>query len=328
MTPEEKRERKREALRRWRERNRPEGKPRRAPSVPWTDVEDAVLIASELLTMQQISDLLDGRSKAAVQTRIQELRKRGVMPQRKGGWKGSRNPFHCPKTGILVARSCIRCGEFQPADLFGKVYEHGRATSVCRPCQLEIQDSRRIPLELHKIRKVATLTEEELAARTERKRQQSRERNRRYAATHSEELREKYWSNRDVNVAKMRVRYQENREEILQVRREQRAADPVLQIRTAERDRDYRKRTRDYQKGQDRKKYQKRAAIGGDNNKPWTDVDDATVLRDDITVVEVVYLTGRTYGAVAGRRGRLLRGELKAPSRHRRPRTRKADHGE
>jgi hypothetical protein len=321
MSPEEKREKRREAVRRWRERNRPEGSKRRAPTTPWTDAEDAVLIASEALTMQQISDRLDGRSKAAVQTRIQVLRKNGLIPRRNNGWKGSRNPFHCPRSGILLARTCIRCGEFQPAGSYSRMYEHGRSSSRCHQCRILDQLDRRIPPQLYKHPPMEVLTADQRAARIERRKEGRREANRRYHAAHSESLREKYWRNREANIVRGRAQYRENREEICQRNREQWRTDPVLRQRAFVIACAYREKHREYLSRQDRKKYQKRAAIPGDNNRPWTDIDDATVLREDITIVEMVYLTGRTYPAVMGRRGRLLRGEMKHPLRHRHPRT-------
>lgn len=41
------------------------------------------------------------------------------------------------------------------------------------------------------------------------------------------------------------------------------------------------------------------------NGKKWTPAEDATVMRDDLSVTEMAYLIGRSYKAVVGHRAKL-----------------------
>jgi hypothetical protein len=41
------------------------------------------------------------------------------------------------------------------------------------------------------------------------------------------------------------------------------------------------------------------------NGEPWTAAEDSIVSRDDLRIIEMCYMTGRSYGAVAGRRSTL-----------------------
>jgi hypothetical protein len=71
--------------------------------------------------------------------------------------------------------------------------------------------------------------------------------------------------------------------------------------------RDWELRNRSYVARRKRANYIRRQTIlGPRNGQPWTAAEDAIVLRNDISKVEMCYILGRSHGAVTGRRGRLL----------------------
>jgi hypothetical protein len=69
----------------------------------------------------------------------------------------------------------------------------------------------------------------------------------------------------------------------------------------------YRQRNRDYLAGQQRKWRRKMQGIPAPRSGiRWTPEDDAVVTRDDITLVEMCFILGRSYDSVSARRCRLL----------------------
>ena len=85
------------------------------------------------------------------------------------------------------------------------------------------------------------------------------------------------------------------------IRAQQRRARNPLKAR--ESIRDWRERNLDYARRQGRKNYQRLRDIPAPNSgKSWTPAEDATVLRDDITLIEMAYMLGRSVGAVHARR--------------------------
>jgi hypothetical protein len=59
------------------------------------------------------------------------------------------------------------------------------------------------------------------------------------------------------------------------------------------------------------------------NGELWTPAEESIVMRDDITLIEICYLLGRSYGAVTGRRLELRRREKYGVGNHLR---KKSDH--
>lgn len=68
----------------------------------------------------------------------------------------------------------------------------------------------------------------------------------------------------------------------------------------------YRERNREYLR-QHGAEYRKRmySDIPRPHNGPWTATEDAIVSRQDITLIEMCYMLGRSYGSVQSRRGAL-----------------------
>lgn len=72
----------------------------------------------------------------------------------------------------------------------------------------------------------------------------------------------------------------------------------------------YDERNREYRRAMARRRRLRLKDIPAPRNgDPWTEADDAVAMRDDIYLVEMCYLLGRSYAAVAGRRKKLLHRE-------------------
>lgn len=95
----------------------------------WTPDEDAALL--ELITSctpHQVGAYL-GFSPKAVQLRLRRL---GVG--RRLTEKRPMVPFTIPKSGILLAKSCSRCGELRGRDAYKAASNGARYSSECRVC--------------------------------------------------------------------------------------------------------------------------------------------------------------------------------------------------
>jgi hypothetical protein len=120
-------------------------------------------------------------------------------------------------------------------------------------------------------------------------------------------------ANRDYFAEYERARREADRERIAERRRDWHDAN---REHVAEYHRDWYDRNRYSHSVKNARRRAKRARIPGPRNGlPWTLAEDATVLRDDITIVEMCYLTGHSYGSVTGRRRRLRRARVNAQTR-------------
>jgi hypothetical protein len=117
------------------------------------------------------------------------------------------------------------------------------------------------------------------------------------------------WRERNRQHARRRDRdyYQRNRERIAEQTRDY---DERNRDRITERQREYRERNRDYvTRRQQRERLRRKEIPAPRNGTCWTPAEDAIVGRDDISLTEMCYMTGRSYGAVSKRRELLRRKE-------------------
>jgi hypothetical protein len=122
-----------------------------------------------------------------------------------------------------------------------------------------------------------------------------------------------------------------NRKRIFKERRNFRECNPEYvreqQRRSYERDRErraqdqraYRERNGDYVAKRNRRRWLHLKEIPAPRNGTrWTPAEDAIVTRDDISHIEMCYMTGRSYGAVGSRRQALRDRRAEATRRHQR----------
>lgn len=97
-------------LKTWKKRHQPA-----ARSTAWDDGDIAALMELETsCTVAQLAAYL-GRTYAAVQSKLKWLRVNGYAPDRE---RVDRVPFHCPKSGVWLAKTCPYCGNLRDATQF------------------------------------------------------------------------------------------------------------------------------------------------------------------------------------------------------------------
>lgn len=100
------------------------------PVRKWAADDDAAVVEmyyGNACTYAQIGAFI-GRSAGSVQHRLTKL---GVM-DRSSRRTSNRIPFHIPITGIIIARTCVRCGDMRDADHYPTT--RGRKSAWCRRC--------------------------------------------------------------------------------------------------------------------------------------------------------------------------------------------------
>lgn len=110
----------------------------------WSDGEVRALrdlYMSGTCTREQIAKYL-GRGTAAVGHKIKELRASDPASPKLSKVV---SPFDIPRRGILIAKTCPKCGELRDARLFPTTRPGptGKYTTVCRRCRNEATQSRR-----------------------------------------------------------------------------------------------------------------------------------------------------------------------------------------
>jgi hypothetical protein len=86
-------------------------------------------------------------------------------------------------------------------------------------------------------------------------------------------------------------------------RRRDRERNPEMRLRDNERNHVYRQRNREYCAKQRARRMQKFEDIPAPRNgEKWSSAENAIVLRDDITIIEMCYMLGRSYMSVSGHR--------------------------
>jgi hypothetical protein len=117
---------------------------------------------------------------------------------------------------------------------------------------------------------------------------------------------QQYANNRHRRIASSRAWGQRNPEKVRAYGRE-RLISKHDHIRAVQKD--YYARNRDYCKKQtaERSRRLQNTIPAPRSGEPWTPEQQAIVTRDDITLVEMCYLTGRSYSAVVSRRKKIQR---------------------
>lgn len=106
---------------------------RQQAPVPWSDADTAALIElNGSCTAKQLGEYL-GRSEQSVWDQRQKLIALGELDRKR---VGSMAPGHIPASGILIAKSCIRCGKLRDARYYSRDNGVKRAhyKSYCAIC--------------------------------------------------------------------------------------------------------------------------------------------------------------------------------------------------
>lgn len=101
-------------------------------SPKWSDADDAALL--ELYgkaTVPQVAAYL-GRTVVAIQQRAHKLRQLRVGNPRSHG--ALTTPFIVPSSAILLAKTCIRCGELRGSEFYSKSRTGGARHPTCYVC--------------------------------------------------------------------------------------------------------------------------------------------------------------------------------------------------
>lgn len=110
---------------------------------PWTDADVAALIElAPTCTWKQIGAYL-GRSAGTCSEKARQLRADGyALAHRPVG--RANLPFSVPESAVLIAKTCLRCGEIRDAIQFAKNNGGGRFyDSQCRACRVKECTERR-----------------------------------------------------------------------------------------------------------------------------------------------------------------------------------------
>jgi hypothetical protein len=108
------------------------------PKKPWTEADhEAIRELQESCTDAQLAAYL-GRPVNALVQYLWKARKRGLLDRRENAGT-YRVPFRVPKTAILIAKSCAKCGKMRDASYF-RQYTSGRIEgnhdAWCQICNL------------------------------------------------------------------------------------------------------------------------------------------------------------------------------------------------
>ena len=120
----------------------------------------------------------------------------------------------------------------------------------------------------------------------------------------AKKAKEYYLRNREAARKRWQRYYQENREQIRRTSRDAYWRD--LEV-ARQRGREHAARNPEVKRRAQKKKH----AIPVTHDGPWTPAEDAIVLRDDISIFEMCFMLGRSYGSVQGHRSALKTGKIR-----------------